>query len=352
MKKLLTALIIIILFTIPVRAVAADGFTEEINNLTQQYTENTDWLNFSLSDIFDYLKKVLKEKAVAPIKTGLKLLIIIFLYSVVQVLTERGHGAASVYQSRCTVMVFINLMNPLNNIIGVISENLYSVKNFMISFLPIYAGISLSSGEVFSSQIYTGFLLSAMVFISNLCTDIIIPSFRIFLALIISNALSSFIRLGSISEFYIKTVKYIMKVSVSVICFILTIQTTITGGKDSISVKAGKILAGSAIPVIGPALQDAVSSIYSAMESVKGFAGAAGMVTIAGIFIPVLIILSVYYFILSGVFIRADIFDTVSIKLFIKGFIDIIQLMISIIVLYMVMLIFSLSIMVAITNGV
>ena len=352
MKKIVTVIIAVLLFTAPLKVSAADEFTDKINDLTQQYVDNIDISQVTISDISDYLINTVKENISAPLKLGLKMLAVIFLYSIVQVLYENKYGANTVYQSRCTVIVFMNLLTPLKNIIEMVSENLYSVKNFMVSFLPVYAGISMASGEVFSSQVYTGFLLSAMVFISNLCVNIIIPSVKLYFALIISNALSPYIRLGALSEFYTKTVKSIMKISVSVICFMLTIQTTITGGKDTLAVKAGKFLSDSAIPVIGTALQEAVSSVYSGMEAIKGFAGAAGLVTIAAIFVPSLIILAVYYCITNLLYIRADIFDTSSIKQCIKGYNEIIQLTVSVVVLYMVMLIFSITIMIAVTNGV
>lgn len=352
MKKLFTVLIVFFMFVFPLRANAAEEFSDKINELTQQYTEKTDISDISISQILEYLKDKITDNISAPLKLGVKILAIIFLYSIVQILYENKCTINTVYQSRCTVIVFLNLLTPLNSVIEIISENLYSIKNFMISFLPVYSGICLASGEVFSSQIYTGFFLSSMVFISNLCIDIIIPSLKLYFALIISNALSSNIRLGSINEFYVKTVKNIMKISVSVICFVLTVQTTITGGKDTIAVKTGKILAGSAIPVIGTALQDAVSSVYSSMEAIKGFAGAAGLMTIAAIFVPSLLLLAIYYLTLNGLYIRADIFDAHTIKLCIKGYSDVIQLIVSIVVLYMVMLIFSITIILAVTNGV
>ncbi len=352
MKKILTVVMAALMFAIPVKANAAEEFTEKINDLTQQYIEDADITRITISDVFNYLSDTVKENIRAPLKLGLKMLAVIFLYSIVQVLYENKYGANTVYQSRCTVIVFINLLMPLKDIIEMVSENLYSVKNFMISFLPVYAGISMASGEIFSSQIYTGFFLSALVFISNLCLNIIIPSIKLYFALIISNALSTYIRLGTVSEFYSKTVKNIMKISVSVICFILTVQTTITGGKDTLAVKVGKLLSGSTVPVIGTALQEAVGSVYSSMETIKGFAGAAGLVTVAAIFAPSLIILAVYYCITNVLYIRSDIFDATSIKLCLKGYNDIIRLIISVIVLYMVMLIFALTIMISITNGV
>ncbi len=353
MKKMVFILIFLTALFFPMKTYAADDFLQEIDDLTSQYnTGGINLLESDSEDIFDYIKEKIKSTASEPLKLAIKLISVIVLYSVAAVFNADNVKNNLVYENVCTLLIFINLLTPLNEISVMIAENLYSVKNFMVSFLPVFAGISLASGEIFSSTIFTGFLLSAMVFASDFCISIILPSVKMYFALIISNALSPFIKLQSVSDFYIKTVKSVMKVFVSVICFLLTMQTTVSRGKDTLAVKAGKLFAGSAIPVIGSSLQDAVSSVYAGMESIKGFAGAAGLATIAGIFLPSLIILAIYWCITNLLYIFSDVFGARQIGLCIKGYIEITGLMISVVVLYMVMLIFSVTIFIAITNGV
>ncbi|MBR4036481.1 MAG: hypothetical protein IKJ05_07115, partial [Oscillospiraceae bacterium] len=211
---------------------------------------------------------------------------------------------------------------------------------------------SLASGEIFSSTVYTGFMLTVMVLISNICLYYLIPSFRLYFALIISDALSPYIRLSSISDFYSKAVRWLLRISVSVLCFILTLQSTILHSKDSIAVKTGKLIAGSAIPVIGNTLQDAVSSVYASMETIKNFAGISGILTIVAICLPTIIMLFIHWFQTNILLIISDLFDARAIKKCIAGFIEIIQLMISVVTMYILMFIFSLTILIVVTNGV
>lgn len=352
MKKIVFTIIVSAIFLLPVKVFAAETFLQEIEDLTQQYSnEDVDFINNDLSETADYLIEILKKNLTKPLKITFKLAAVILFYSIVQIMYADGVKANMIYETVCTLIVFINLLNPLKELLILISDNLYSVKNFMVSFLPIFAGISMASGEVFSSSVYTGFLLTSMVFVSNICLNQILPSVKIYFALIISNALSPYIRLKSLSDFYIKSIKSLMQISVSFICFILTIQTTITQGKDTLAVKAGKLLSGGAIPVIGSTLQDAVASVYASMESIKGFAGATGLATVVGIFLPSLITLLIYWCLTNRLYIFSDIFDAVQIKRCIKGYMEIVGLMISIVVLYTVMLIFSITIFIALTNG-
>ena len=279
MKKQLIFLIMLFVLWIPVKTYAADYVVGDINYYVQQYESEDNIIeNITVSDITEYVLNIVHEKLNQPLKTASKLIAIIFLYGIVRVFYNSASDGNIVYETVCTIIVFLNLFVPIKEIIGHISENLYSIKNFMVSFMPVYAGISMASGEVFSSTVCTGFMLSAMVFISDMCLNYIIPSFSLYFAVIISNALSPYIKLESISDFYSKIVRGIMKTAVSVLCFVLTIQSTITQSKDNIALKAGKALTGNLIPVIGSTLQDAVSSVYASMEAIKNFTGFTGVI--------------------------------------------------------------------------
>lgn len=350
MKKIIFISFFILLIAFPVKASAAD-YRQYVTDMTEEYVD-IDIENITLDEVIDFIIDSIRDKGKLPLQLTVRRICIVLIYSIVQAVSTENLQAIAVFDNVCTVTVFILFLQPMKEILVAVGENLYAVKNFMISFLPVYAGISLASGEVFASSVYTGFLLTAMVFISDFSLNIILPSVKVFFSLIITNAVSPYIKLKSLSDFYIKLVNMAMRISVSVICFVLTVQSAITRGKDTLAVKAGKILAGSAIPVIGSTLQEAVSSVYAGMETIKGFAGASGLIVIAVIFIPTLISLAVYWLCTNVIYIFGDLTDAKAISACVSGFIDIINLMVSIVVLYMVMLIFSLTIMIAVTNGV
>lgn len=353
MKKTIFILTLVCLLIFPYKAYAAD-YEADIRDIADEYNISYESISdITISDVFDYILTSVKEKSVQPLKIALRLAGIIILCAIIKTFGNENNAAANAaLDNVCTLIIFVNLLTPVGEVIDIVTENLFSVKNFMTTFLPVFAGISMASGEFVTSAIYTGFFLTALIFISNFCLNVILPSVQMYFALIISNALSTFVRLKSISDFYTKAVKWLMKTLVSVICFILTVQTTISQGKDTLAVKAGKFVAGAAIPVIGSTLQDAVGSVYAGMEAIKGFAGAVGLIGTVMIFIPSLVSLAVYWLCTNCLFIISDIFDAKSIGLCVKGFTDIIELMISVVFLYMIMLIFSLTIMISITNGV
>ncbi len=351
MKKTGTIIFIFLLFAFPMTVRAAD-YMQDTLQIADEYNIELDSIkNFSLEDAVSYIKAAVAEKAATPLKLTVRLCGIILLCAVVKSIQAES-TKNNLYDTVCILTVFLNVLTPLQQIFALVSENLMSVKNFMVTLLPVFAGISAASGEVMTSAVYTGIFLSGMVMAANICVNFILPSTKIYFALIVSDSLSPFIKLESLSEFYLKAVKWIMRSIVSIMCFLLTVQTALAQGSDTLVIKTGKALTGSAIPVIGSVLQDAVGSVFAGMEAIKGFAGAVGIAGILSVFMPSVTLLVIYRVCFNVLYIVCEVFDMENISRCVKGFAQVTEVMISVVFLFITMLVFSVAVMIAMTNGV
>ncbi len=352
MKKFFILTVVLLIFFLPLKAHA--GYEEEINQIARDNNISAQTVDeLTVEGIIQYVYDSVREKAARPVKTFLKLSAVIALCCVAKAFVPDEKNTASlITESVGTVIIFISLLEPMQDIIYMVSDNLRSVKNFMATFLPLFSAICMASGEFLTSNIYTGFFLAGLVFAANFCLVYILPSVRLYFALIISNAISPYIRLESIGNLYLKFTKRAMRCIVSVICFVLTLQTTISRGKDTLAVKTGKLIAGSAVPVIGNILQDAIGSVYSGMEAIKGFAGVVGILAVVYIFLPSVVVLAIYWLTVNCLAAVADIFGTKPISECVKGFVNVIELTLSVVFLFMTMLVLSLTVMISLTNGV
>ena len=225
------------------------------------------------------------------------------------------------------------------------------MKNFITAFIPIFAGVAFASGEMVTSTVYTGFFLMSVIAVANFCTGIIVPSVNLFLVLGITSSLTSIVNLKPVCELYCKVVKCAMVAAVSLICFVLTLQTAITQSQDSLALKTGKLLIGSAVPIIGSALQSAVGSIYAGMGILKGFCGVAGILVVVNIFLPYIIQLAVNWLGYYVMAVISEMLENKIAKVILSVFKDVVEILISMSFLFMVLLIFSLSIMIKIGGG-
>ncbi len=351
MKRILIILVILIAL-FPLKASAVTDYMEQIDQIKEEHNiDNSLLFDGNLESVIEYVYEKIQLTYKEPLLISSRIAAVTVMYAISKIIFEEKISSG-IADSVAVLTVFISLLNPVKDILVFVSENLSTVKNFMISFIPVYSGIIMASGEFFTSTVFTGFFLTSMITISNICLNYVIPSLKFYLSVIISDALSPFIQLKAVGEMYIKAVKNFMKISVSLICFLLTLQTTISQGRDTLAVKTGKFVAGAAIPIVGSSLQDAIAGVYASMESIKGYAGVIGLSGVVMVFIPSIISLVVYWLYTSALYILTELLDVQSISKCIKGFIEIIELVLSVITVYMVMFIFSITIMIAVTNGV
>ena len=351
MKKIVILVIISVVVFYPLKANASD-YMEETLNTAEEYNIDIDVIkDFSFEKILTDIKEMVSQNLEQPAKLTLNLCGVLIFCAIVKTFMT-GNNSENLCDTVCILNIFLNVLNPIQHLFNMISDNLIDVKNFMVALLPVFSGISAASGEFMTSALYTGIFLTGMAFVADICVNFIIPSTRLYFALSVSDSLSPYIKLKTISEFYLKSVKWVMRSLVSAVCFLLTIQTAISQGADTLAVKTGKVFTGTAIPVIGSVLQDAVGSVFAGMEAIKGFTGAVGIVGVFSILAPSLVLLIIYRRCFNLLYVLCSVFDMQNIGRCVKAFADITELMISVVILFVTMLVLSITVMIAMTNGV
>ena len=74
--------------------------------------------------------------------------------------------------------------------------------------------------------------------------------------------------------------------SAAVVCAVLSYQTVIAKAADNAALKTVKFASSSFIPIIGSSFSESVSAVGAALSSVRGAAGAGGIISIGVIIIP------------------------------------------------------------------
>ncbi|MEG1049074.1 MAG: hypothetical protein RSE24_00880, partial [Oscillospiraceae bacterium] len=306
-----------------------------------------------IKSIFEVAKQSVIEGVSKPLSVFYKISAVLILSSMINFFaTAQSKNVSQFVNMVCVLVIFYNVFSNFDLIVKDVSGTLFNIKNFLITFLPVFAGISVASGEIVTATIYTGFFLISIVWVSDFCVKYILPSINFFLAIGITSAISSAINLKSLCEFYSKAVKIAMTAVVSILCFALTLQTSITQGQDTLAIKTGKMFVTSAVPIIGNALQSAVGSVYASMRVLKGFSGLVGILGILQIFLPTIVTLSVNWCGFYAVIILSEILENDTAVNVLSRFKDTIEILLSMTVLFLVLLIFSLCIMINVTQGV
>lgn len=353
-KKIVVTILIFAVACIPVSAQETDStYYNKAEEFADEY--HIDFENLRehpFESIWDTAKKAVMQGITSPLKIFYKISAILLITSFVSFFAaDFSKQTVQTVNTVTMLVLFANVSDSFMELLAETAESLFNMKNFMTAFLPTIAGFSFASGEVLTSTVYTGFFMLCVVGVADFCINCIIPSVKLFLAVSITSSVSSVINLRPLCDGYSKLVKVAMTAAVSVLCFVLTIQTAVTQSQDTLAVKTGKLIVGSAVPVIGSALQSAVGSVYAGVGVIKGFVGIAGIIVIINMFLPSIVTLAVNWLGYYAMMILSGILDNKTASEILSGFKEVTEIMLSMSVLFMVLLIFSLTVMIKITQG-
>ena len=355
MKRLLVVICMLFLFSTTAYAQEENVIYEkELNDIVSEY--NIDFAGIKenyIEYIKEEIKSVISKNFSVPVNLYLRISAVLILVSMIN---HFSHSQVSQTVKTVNIIgvlvIFKDIFYFISELTDSIGQMFFEVKNFMIAFLPVFAGISFVSGEMITSTLYTGAFLVSIVTVANFCITYIVPSTSIFMIIGVTASVSSAINLQPLCEFYSKAVKVAMTAAVSVLCFILSLQTTISQGQDTLALKTGKAIITSAVPVIGSTLQGAMGSIYASMGVMKGFCGIAGIAVILNIFLPYIINLAVNWVAFYAVGTMGLMLENKLCHQIMNVFKEIIEILFSMTVLFMVLLLFSISIMIKMFQGV
>ena len=355
MKKIIFTLIIILTVALPVSAQQeVTSYENDIGNIISQYGLDFEKIKeYPFETLYDTAKTAIKNTLHKSLQPFYKVTAVIIITSFINLFNfDYTNQVTKIINIISVAVIFYSVFGVFMEITKEISSMLTDTKHFITAFIPVFAGVSLASGQIAASAVYTGIFLICMVAVANFCINYIVPSINIFLAAGITSSVSQIVNLKPICELYHKGVKIAMTASVSVICFILSLQSTIAQGHDTLALKAGKMLVTSAVPIIGSALEGAVSSVYASIGILKSFCGIAGIAVILNIFLPAVVKLAASWLCYQLMIALGRIMENDASSDLLECFKNVTEILLSMSVLFSVLLIFSLTIMIKTTGAV
>lgn len=254
--------------------------------------------NFNITKIFEFIfsKSLILIKT--PIKIFINCLVIIILCSLFKSFksTTCGtslNGSLGVLTAICSCAIVIT---PIITCITSISKTIKGFSNFMLCYIPIFAGIIAMSKGVISSIGYNSTIFIIAQVVSSITADFLLPITGSFLALSISASINESFNISALTSAIKKVVIFSLSLLSTIFVGVFTIQSTIASNADTVGVKTAKFLSGSFIPIIGSALGDAIASIVGGLNIIKSAVGGLGILICIITLLPP--ILNVSFFII------------------------------------------------------
>jgi stage III sporulation protein AE len=374
MKRLVCVIALMSIFIVPVSAYDADAMYKEqarssgaselygktpdsakssLKKLDIDNPEQGSLSNFTPANLIKIIWENIKDAAKAPLKAVVTvfgiLLICALLGTLKNSVGEKALG--NVFDIVCALCIAAALALPILQTIRGCAEIIRQSAGFMIAFLPVFAALSTASGHVASATAFQGIMLLVCEGISQIAATTFVPLITIYLGFSVIGSVSPGININGIANFFKSFVNWGLGLCITIFTGVMTIQGLIAQAADTVTLKTAKYVVGSAVPVVGSTISDAMNTVVSCTNLLKTTTGAYAIVVLILAFLPA--ILSCLIWILAvelsgGV---ADVLGINHMSVLLKSFKNALLIMISLVFCCALALIISVSIMLMLGLG-
>lgn len=172
-------------------------------------------------------------------------------------------------------------------------------NQYMMSFLPVYAGVLTLGGEGNAGLSASGFFLTLLCALAQGLTFFVPPLLQCYLALSMACSISTENGLAVFCKALGQALEKLLRWAGRLLAAILGVQRISALQLDKAALRTGKLLTG-VVPIVGDALSDASDAVLASVQLLKSGLGLAALLTIAAEFIPVYLGMLVQLGMLSG----------------------------------------------------
>ena len=158
-------------------------------------------------------------------------------------------------------------------------------KNFLLGFLPVYAGVLTMSGEPTAGSAASGFFLTLLCFLAQCLTSFFRPLLQCYLALSMACCISRDHSLSLACKEAGALLHHGLGWVGKFLGILLGVQRVTSLQIDRMTLRTGKLLTGS-IPIVGQSLQDASETILAGLQMLKSGLGLAAIAFLTVEFLP------------------------------------------------------------------
>ena len=176
-------------------------------------------------------------------------------------------------------------------VVSAVSNWINDITTLTNAMLPVTLSLYIGGGNLKSAAVGNMGMSVFTSFSQNLLGKTVLPFSWFLISLTIISSVTGGIELSgfinSIKKTYVTVLTFIM----AIFCAILAAQSAIAGGSDSISLRAVKFVAGSAIPIVGGSVGESMKTLSSGITLMRKAFGGGGIVMVLLMTLPILLLL-------------------------------------------------------------
>lgn len=361
-KRIITVLLFILFFSIPVYAEEDTLYKEQLQNsgvlqlednlpddvknyLHENGMDITDynWVNsIKTESVFSHIWGFLKNGVKTPLIALGTVVALVLIHSAIMNKENSSVSPVVTYAATLSVagIIIAPVFSSINSAVGAMK----ACSTFMTAFIPIFAAITAATGKAATSISMSTLLLGAANGVSLVSNFAVIPLIGGYLSLSLATSVSPLVNSGGISQAVKKLSLWALSFITTIFLGILSIQTVVNAHADNLSMRTAKFIIGSSVPVAGGVLSEALGTLTASMSLLKSSVGIYGVVICCLIFLPVLLELVLWRFTLWAADFVALQFSLPKISGLLQSIDTVLSVLIGVLLLTGAMFIISLSV--------
>ncbi|MEG2181980.1 MAG: hypothetical protein RRY69_02835 [Oscillospiraceae bacterium] len=264
---------------------------DDLPQSARKYVDGTE--NFDAMSIFEVIKGVLSDTA-SYLKIPLRIFLVFAAVAVgSSAMLALGAGIKDNPLLKSNSLIFsagaVASCGPVlvECVRGGVAA-LETVHSFSLSFVPLFTGLLVSCGEISKSLIFGSFTAIFSQVTSGFLQYMLTPFVGLMLGLSVVSAMGE----GQIFEIISgirKITVWVTGLVTTIFFTVMSLQSFIGATGDTLTIKTGKLLVGSFVPIVGGSIADAMSTVLSGMKIIKGTVGVVAIIALCALLLPQLI---------------------------------------------------------------
>lgn len=201
----------------------------------------------------------------------------------------KSESLTSVFDFVSGLCIMLAMFTTVSNLFETVRAYLYQLSVLMNTMLPVMTAMNIAGGNLSASVVSANAMMIALTFIETLASKILFPVLQLCFGMTIASGIGSGLNLDGITKLVRGLFTWILALIAAGISALMSFQNSIAESADSLSMRAVKFAATSAIPVVGGIAGDAVRTVAGSLSLVKSTVGWVGIVLILLLTLPVII---------------------------------------------------------------
>ena len=160
--------------------------------------------------------------------------------------------------------------------------------------IPLTALLYAMGGNVTTAVVGNAGLMMFLTLCEKFCTVALRSAVSICTALAVCSAFMPSFNMRGITNLVKRVYTFSLGFLMLLLTFSLSVQTTLTAAADSVAMRGAKMLAGSAIPVVGGSVGETLKTVSASVRFLKTTVGIGGIVMVCLLLLPTLLSVLLY----------------------------------------------------------